>query len=91
MHCTGYEPDTALVLSAASAWAYSDAATLHTMLETVCGMNEVEGETRSMRNEALFVDTRAFYVQGTLRGQAHGGGRPHAAELRRLLRARGTR
>ncbi|GGL65523.1 hypothetical protein GCM10010129_06370 [Streptomyces fumigatiscleroticus] len=47
----GYEPDTALVLSAASAWAYSDADTLHTMLETACGMDDVKGETFSVRKE----------------------------------------
>lgn len=75
VHYTGYESDAALVLSAASAWAYADSAALRTMLEMTCGMDDVVGESFSVRNGALFVDTQAFLVHGTLREPAPGSAR----------------
>ncbi|GGL91487.1 hypothetical protein GCM10010129_39020 [Streptomyces fumigatiscleroticus] len=83
---TGYEPDIALLLSAVSAWAYSDLDTLHNMLRTAFGMEDVRGEAFSVVNVALFVDTQAFFLRGTLPGRTPGDARRRIG----ILAFRGT-
>lgn len=58
----GYSSSAALLLSAASAWAYSDGETLDEMLE-ICGMTNARSSLFSVVNGALFVDAQAFLVR----------------------------
>jgi hypothetical protein len=64
-----YSPSAALLLSAASAWAYSDAETLAAMLAT-CGMRDAEPTLFAVSNGALFVDTQAYLVRSLERRTA---------------------
>lgn len=56
-----YNPFAALLLSAASAWAYSGEDTLDTMLR-VSGMVNPKSQAFSVENGALFVHGQAFFV-----------------------------
>ncbi|MGY0019062.1 lipase family protein [Streptomyces sp. cg35] len=75
---TGYDRGMALLLSAASAWAYSETEqTLCQMLKTSFGISDAECTAFDVKNGALLVDTQAFLVQGTLPDREGGSaGRP---------------
>lgn len=57
-----YAPFAALLLSAASAWAYSDQEALNTMLRTTA-MVDAQSQPFGVVNGALLVDAQAFFVR----------------------------
>jgi hypothetical protein len=59
--------DAALLLSVASAWAYSDAETLAVRM-ALCGMRDVRFAAVNVQNGALLVDTQAFFIHSAEHG-----------------------
>ncbi|MER6687595.1 lipase family protein [Streptomyces minutiscleroticus] len=79
----GYSPGIALLLSAASAWAYSKRKTLNKVLRTdwnthcldweIESVDDAKGDKFKVANGALLVDTQAFIVRGRIRKPTRGG------------------